>query len=136
MSDEYDLVLEHRGIDGWRLAALELFLGCQQVPDLIRGEWAPAILDAWSLIVDQGGEELTVPPLVIGVGDRIGDERHAPIADHHIPPIQDDVLGTSAAGDERRRNAQRGHELVASADERGHAARRAVGVEWQIVVAQ
>src|SRR3954454_2925827 len=129
MSDEYDLVFEDAGIDGRRIAALELFLGCEQVPDLIRRERALAIEDARSLIVDQGGQELAVASLVAGVGNRIRDERHAPIADHDGLAVQDDILGARAASDERRRDAERWHELIAGADKRGHAARGAVRIE-------
>src|SRR5215218_6555618 len=126
MSDEYDLVFEGGGIDRGLLAALDLFLGRQQVPYFVGGERAPAVENAGPLIVDERCNELAVPPLVVGIGDALGDEWNTPMAGHDFAAVQDHVVGTRPPGNQRRSDPERSHEAVALPDEGRHPSRRTV----------
>src|SRR6185503_7549276 len=113
MSDEYELVFEHRGIDIRLFTVLDLLLGTQQMPDFVRGEGPLAVQNARALIIDQGGEEFAVPPLGVGVGDRISNERHPALADYDLAPLKRHLFRPNTETEQRGGNPERRHEAIA-----------------------
>ena len=106
-SDEDDLVLELGGVNDGLFARVNLILGDENVPQLIRAvRRIPLRIHGRRAIVDQHRELILGPRPVVDVSHGLARERNRHLTDANRLAVEHHVTGLDAAGAQRRRDSE------------------------------